>query len=139
MALSDSALSELLDALRVGDSTDLVRELAQILLQELIETEASAVIGAARYERNVDRVVERNGHRSKVLSTKAGDLTLGIPNSPRAEPHQGTRHAIPTTSRDSYVLNWGQRHHSCCVLEQERSQQLCGEVSGFVRIRTSVV
>ncbi len=28
MALSDSALSELLDALRVGDGTDLVRESA---------------------------------------------------------------------------------------------------------------
>ena len=33
MALSDSALSELLDALRVGDGTDLVRELAQWALQ----------------------------------------------------------------------------------------------------------
>ncbi len=34
MALSDSALSELLDALRVGDGTDLVRELAQWALQQ---------------------------------------------------------------------------------------------------------
>lgn len=37
MALSDSALSELLDALRVGDGTDLVRELAQWALHQLIE------------------------------------------------------------------------------------------------------
>jgi hypothetical protein len=37
MALSDSALSELLCALRVGDGTDLVRELAQWALQQLIE------------------------------------------------------------------------------------------------------
>ena len=37
MALSDSALSELLCALRAGDGTDLVRELAQWALQQLIE------------------------------------------------------------------------------------------------------
>jgi putative transposase len=79
MALSDSAVSELVDALRVGDVNDLIRETAQIMLQQLVETEANAVIGAARYKRNPDRVVERNGHRSKVLSTKAGDLELAIP------------------------------------------------------------
>ena len=71
-----------LDALRIGDGTDLVRELAQIMLQLLIESEASAVIGAARYERDADRSVERNGHRPKVLSTKAGDLELAIPEAP---------------------------------------------------------
>ena len=41
MALSDSALSELLDALRAGNGTDLVRELAQWALQQLIEAEAA--------------------------------------------------------------------------------------------------
>ena len=38
MALPDSALPELLDALRVGDGTDLIRELAQWTLQALIDT-----------------------------------------------------------------------------------------------------
>ncbi len=51
MALSESALSDLLAALTVGEGTDLVRELAQFLLQELIEVEATAVIGAGRFER----------------------------------------------------------------------------------------
>ena len=44
MALPESALSELLDALRVGDGVDLVREIAQWALQALIETEANAAI-----------------------------------------------------------------------------------------------
>jgi putative transposase len=79
MALSDSALSDLLDAIRVGEGTDLIRELARWVLQELIEAEAVEAIGAGRYERNDDRVTERNGHRPKTLSTKAGDLALGIP------------------------------------------------------------
>ena len=45
MALSDSALSELLDAFRAGDGVDLVRESVRLVLQELIEVEAAQVIG----------------------------------------------------------------------------------------------
>jgi putative transposase len=79
MALSDSALSELLDALNAGDGTDLVRELARWALQQLIEAEAAEKIGAGRYERSETRVTHRNGSRPKTLSTKAGDLRVDIP------------------------------------------------------------
>jgi putative transposase len=79
MALEESAVSALLDALRVGEGTDLVRELAEWAFQQLIEAEATAAIGAGRWERTDGRVTERNGHRPRVLSTKAGDLQLGIP------------------------------------------------------------
>ena len=79
MTLQDSALSELLAALQVGDGVDLVRELARWALQELIELEATAAIGAGRYERVDGRTTERNGHRQRVVSTKAGDLQVGIP------------------------------------------------------------
>ena len=79
MALSESALSDLLASLQPGDGVDLVRELARWALQELIEAEAAGVIGAGRYERSDARVTERNGHRARVLSTKAGDLHVAIP------------------------------------------------------------
>ena len=42
MALEDSAVSELPAALRVGEGTNLVRELAQWALQQMIEAEADA-------------------------------------------------------------------------------------------------
>ena len=79
MALDESAVSDLLDALRVGEGTDLVRELAQWALQQLIDLEAASKIGADPWERTDDRVTYRNGTRPKVLSTKAGDLALAIP------------------------------------------------------------
>ena len=79
MALDESAVSALLDALRVGEGTDLVRELAQWALQQLIEAEATEKIGAGAWERGPDRATHRNGHRPRVLTTKAGDLQLGIP------------------------------------------------------------
>ena len=61
MALSQSALSELLDAFRTGDGVDMIRESVRTVLQELVEFEAAGVIGADRYERSEDRVTERNG------------------------------------------------------------------------------
>ena len=67
MALSESAVSDLLDALRVGEGTDLVRELAQWALQQLIEAEATEKIGADPWERNGERTTHRNGHRPRVL------------------------------------------------------------------------
>jgi putative transposase len=79
MALSESALSELLDAFRAGDGVDLIRESVRLVLQELIEVEAAEVIGASRYERSAERVNERNGHRPRLLATQAGDIELGIP------------------------------------------------------------
>ncbi len=110
MALSESAVSALLDALRVGEGTDLVRELAQWALQQLIEAEASEKIGAGRYERSEGRVTERNGSRPKVLSTKAGDLALAIPKLRKGsffpellEPRRRVDQALYAVVMEAYV------------------------------------
>ncbi len=79
MALSQSALLDLLDALNASDGVDVIRAAVQVMLQELIEAEATALIGAERHERTESRTVQRNGHRSRTLSTTAGDLELAIP------------------------------------------------------------
>jgi len=79
MALSQSALSELLDAIRAGGSGDVLRDALTLVLQELIELEAAQAIGAGRYERTDDRTTHRNGSRARVLSTKTGDIELRIP------------------------------------------------------------
>ena len=79
MALSQSALLEVLDALKAGESVDIVRDAVQVILQELIEAEATAMIGAERHERTESRVVQRNGHRDRIFTTQAGDIELAIP------------------------------------------------------------
>ena len=79
MALSQSVASELLEAFRAGEGVDLVRESVRLVMQELIETEASEVVGAGRYERNPSRVTERNGSRPRLVATQAGDVELRIP------------------------------------------------------------
>jgi transposase-like protein len=79
MTLPQSALSEPLQAIRAGDGLDLAREAFRLVAQELIELEASQVIGAARYERTDERSTHRNGSRPRLLSSKAGDVTLRTP------------------------------------------------------------
>ena len=110
MALDESALSELLDALRAGDGVDLVRELAQWALQALIEAEVTERIGAGRYERSDERVTERNGHRLRTLTTKAGDLAVGIPKLRQGsffpsllEPRRRIDQALYAVVMEAYV------------------------------------
>ena len=79
MALSQSALLEVLDAIKEADVADRVRESAATIYQALIEAELTSVIGAEPHERSDARTGQRNGHRPRVLSTTAGDLELRIP------------------------------------------------------------
>ncbi|MEY9858421.1 putative transposase [Catenulispora sp. GAS73] len=79
MALSQSELLDLLASLRSSDNTDMVRTVLERILQELIEAEATAAIGAAPYQRTSERTGMRNGHRDRGLTTAAGDVELHIP------------------------------------------------------------
>jgi putative transposase len=79
MALDEGAMTDLLAALRAGGGLDVVREALALVLQALIDAEATEVIGAGRYERSAARTTHRNGTRARLLSTKAGDVELKIP------------------------------------------------------------
>ena len=68
--------SEILEAFHAGDGVDLIRESVRVALQQLIELEATDHIGAAPHEPSEDRTAERNGHRSRTLTTKAGNVEL---------------------------------------------------------------
>lgn len=79
MALSQHDLLRLLESLRSADGLELVRGVAERLLQELIEAEATSRIGAEWGEHTDARTSWRNGHRDKTVTTQAGDLELAIP------------------------------------------------------------
>lgn len=53
--------------------------MAERKLQELIEAETAAKIGAEWNEHTDARTNYRNGHRDKTLTTQAGDMELAIP------------------------------------------------------------
>jgi transposase-like protein len=79
VTLTKSDVTELLDAIRAGGDLDVIRKGVELVLQALIEAEASETIGAERYERNEGRSNWRNGNRDRLLATKAGDVELKIP------------------------------------------------------------
>jgi transposase-like protein len=79
MALDQSALLEVLEALKGADVEDRIRSAATTIYQALIEAELSSVIGAGPHERTEARTAQRNGHRPKTITTTAGDLELRIP------------------------------------------------------------
>ena len=68
------------------------------------------MIGAGRYERSEERVTERNGHRPRTLTTKAGDLELKIPKLRRGsffpsilEPRRRIDQALHAVVMEAYV------------------------------------
>ena len=80
MTLDDDArVADLLARLGEGDSRELFRRLLQHGMQELIDAELTAAIGAGPHERVESRSNQRNGSRSRLLSTPAGDIELRIP------------------------------------------------------------
>jgi len=79
VAIIEFDLNELLTAIRAGGDIDVVRQGVALVLQALIDAEATARIGADRFERTESRTTRRNGTRDRLLSTKAGDVDLKIP------------------------------------------------------------
>ena len=103
-------MSELLDAFRAGEGVELIRDAVQLVLQELIEVEATEQIGAGRYERADSRVTDRNGHRPRLLATQAGDIELRIPKLRKGsffpsilEPRRRIDQALYAVVMEAYV------------------------------------
>lgn len=143
MALSESALSELRAAIDVGQGGDLIRHLAEWMMQQLIEAEAADTIGAGRYERTDARTTERNGHRPRVLSTKAGDLSLKIPKLREGsffpsilEPRRRIDQALYAVVMEAYVLGVSTRSVDDLVaalgintgISKSQVSRICGEL-----------
>ena len=73
-------VADLLARLGDGDSKELFRQLLGRRMQDLIDAELTAPIGAAPHERSEARSNQRNDSRPRVLSTPAGDVELRIPS-----------------------------------------------------------
>lgn len=61
------------------DDPDFLRQLAETVIQQILETEMSEHIGAAPYERSAGRKGHRNGYKPRMLRTRVGTLNLLVP------------------------------------------------------------
>ncbi|MDP9143198.1 MAG: IS256 family transposase [Actinomycetota bacterium] len=147
MALNQSALNELLDALRAGGDLDVIRQALTLVLQALIEAEAAQQIGASRYERTETRTTHRNGTRARLLSTKAGDVELKIPKLREGsffpallEPRRRIDRALLAVVMEAYVHGTSTRKVDDLVkalgvdagISKSEVSRICGELDGEV-------
>jgi len=79
MALDQSALLELVEMLKTGDGAELMRRLLTTILQEMVDAEATAFVGAEPNQRTDTRTTQRNGTRDKLVTTATGDVMVRIP------------------------------------------------------------
>jgi transposase-like protein len=147
MALNQSALTELLDALKSGGDLDFMRRAMEVVLQLLIELEATEKIGAARYERTETRTTHRNGTRERLLSTKAGDVSLKIPKLREGtffpsllEPRRRIDRALWAVVMEAYVHGVSTRKVDDLVqalgidsgISKSEVSRICGELDSVV-------
>ena len=100
-------LAELLA--KAGDS-DFLRNVAEAVLQLLMETDVEGVIGAGRHERTLERATYRNGYRDRSLDTRLGSLQLRIPKlrqgsyfPPFLEPRKTTEKALVAVIQEAWI------------------------------------
>ena len=110
MADSKIALLEMLRNAGI-DQPEFMRMSLQEFLQDLIEAEVAAQIGAARHERTDERTTYRNGSRPKGWNTRLGSLHLQIPKLRKGtyfpgflEPRRRSEQALASVIQEAYVL-----------------------------------
>ncbi len=92
------------------DGLDFLRESLRWVVQQLMESEVSDLIGADHGERNPERLTHRNGYRSRAWQTRAGEIELAIPKIRRGsyfpsflEPRKRSEQALVAVVQEAYV------------------------------------
>ncbi len=79
MAESNGTGSEALAQAILTDDPSFLRRLVEQTLQQILEAEMTAHLGAVPYERTESRTGQRNGYKPRQLQTRVGTLTLMVP------------------------------------------------------------
>jgi putative transposase len=95
---------------RNGGGEDFLKDLAQTMLQRLMEWDVEGQIGAGRYERSDERATHRNGYRERDLETRLGALELKIPKLRRGsyfpaflEPRKTAERALVAVIQEAWI------------------------------------
>src|SRR3954470_6224278 len=135
-----------LDALRKGEEAagDPLREMIRWTIQELMEAEVAAQIGAGRYERSGERVTQRNGYRTRPWDTRVGTLELAIPKLRSGnyfpswlEPRRRAEQALVAIVAEAYVQGVSTRKVETLVqalgidgISKSEVSRLCATLDG---------
>ena len=89
---------------------DVLREMARVMTQMVMEMEVEQQIGARRYERTPERRNRRNGYREREWHTRVGEIPLMIPKVREGsyfpsllEPRRREERALLAVVQSAYV------------------------------------
>ena len=102
---------EVVGYLLEGEGLDFLRESLAWVVQQLMEAEVTALVGAERGERAPEaRLTHRNGYRPRPWQTRVGELELAIPKLRRGsyfpsflEPRKRSEQALVSVVQEAYV------------------------------------
>jgi putative transposase len=142
-----SALAPLLDGSTAGE---LIPELVRHGLQQLIELELAAVLGADRHERSEERLGYRNGYRPRQLTTQVGDIDLRIPKLRSGsflpsilEPRRRVDQALYAVVMEAYVAGVSTRKVDALVaalgsqsgISKSQVSRICADIDVQVQVQ----
>src|SRR5215211_7782186 len=103
---ADEVVAKLLS----DEHADVLRESLRWVVEQLMESEVSELVGAAWGERTDDRATHRNGYRQRRWDTRAGEIELQIPKLRRGsyfpsflEPRRRSEQALLNVVQQAYV------------------------------------
>ena len=101
---------------KAGDG-DVLRAVAEAVLQLLMESDVEGLIGAGRHERSPERLNYRNGYRERTLDTRLGSLQLRVPKlrqgsyfPPFLEPRKTSEKALVHSQGSCCASGWRSGH-----------------------------
>ena len=133
-------LEEALQVILASDGDNPLRQMLEWMVQQALEHEMSAHLGAEPYERNDKRLGWRNGHRPRVFTTRVGDLELLVPkdrdgtfSTSLFERYQRSEKALVLSMMEMYIQGVSTRKVASITEElcgRSFSSQLVSKLSG---------
>jgi putative transposase len=138
----------LLELLQKRGGGDFRKELAEAVLQRLMEFETEGLIGAGRWERSDARTTQRNGYRDRALDTRLGTLELRIPKLRHGsyfpaflEPRKTAERALVAVVQEAWILGISTRKVDDLVqamgmsgISKSQVSKLCAEIDDRVMV-----
>ena len=86
------------------DDPQFLRQIVEVVLQQLLEAEITEHLGAAPYQRTESRKGHRNGYKSRKLKSRVGTLELLVPQDLKKGPSQPS--SLPAIRETRRRLPW---------------------------------